>query len=31
MVAERWVADASESLVLDDGAALWEQLHERIA
>jgi SRSO17 transposase len=30
MVAERWEADAGESLVLDEGAALWERLYERI-
>ena len=31
MVAERWEADDGESLVLDEGSALWERLHERIA
>jgi SRSO17 transposase len=31
MVAERWEADAGESLVLDEGSATWERLHERIA
>lgn len=31
MVAERWEADDGESFVLDEGFALWERLHERIA
>jgi SRSO17 transposase len=31
MEAERWEADAGESLVLEEGAALWERLYERIA
>jgi hypothetical protein len=31
MIAERWEADAGESLVLDEGSALWERLDERIA
>jgi SRSO17 transposase len=31
MVAQEWEADAGESLVLDEGAALWERLYERIA
>ena len=31
MEAERWEADAGEALVLDEGAALWERMYERIA
>jgi hypothetical protein len=31
MEAERWEADAGESVVLGEGAALWERLYERIA
>ena len=30
-VAGRWEADPGESQVLDEGAAAWERLHERIA
>ena len=31
MVAQRWGADDGESLVLDEGSALWERLNGRIA
>jgi hypothetical protein len=31
MVAERREADGGELFVLDEGAALWERRHERIA
>ncbi len=31
MVVGRWEADAGEALVLGEGSAAWERLHERIA
>src|SRR6266567_1426036 len=31
MVAERWEADAGESIILAEGSTAWERLHERIA
>jgi hypothetical protein len=31
MAAERWEADAGEAVVLKEGSAAWERLHDRIA